>query len=105
MEGTSDSEIGFWQYKSLLQAGEQGISAISKVHETLGGVANIGVLREDGEFLIYAAHPENRVYTFGLGKLKMVSTALHSHDDFLFQAIFPEARSIELLPLHTVLTL
>ncbi|HHY67848.1 MAG TPA: hypothetical protein GX517_11780 [Alicyclobacillus sp.] len=101
-EGTSDSEVGFLLYQKEVSNGIAPAEALLRVHRDLEGHANIGVLQADGELLMYAGNHENNVYAFDLGDLRMMSTALHSMDDFLFQTIFPSASNVRRVETGTV---
>lgn len=100
--GTSDSEVGFAYYLDLLSHGEDPTESLVKTHADLEGDANIGVIRSDGSLLFYAGHHDNRVYRFTMDGAKIVSTTLHSADDYVFQSIFARAEQIELVPPRTV---
>jgi predicted glutamine amidotransferase len=102
LQGTSDSEVGFQRWLEALTAGEAPGPALRSVHEELGGKANLMALLADGTLLTYAGNPENPCVSFRLPGLSLVATSLHSLDDYLFQAIFPEATAIEPIPVGTV---
>lgn len=105
LEGTSDSEVGHLFYHSQLAAGTDAAQALVQTHHDLEGGANIGVIRRGSPSLFYAGNHENHVYSFEMDSAKMIATALHSADDYLFQSVFPQAGNIERVPIGTVCTL
>jgi predicted glutamine amidotransferase len=102
LRGTSDSEVGFRYWVEQLGAGQPPAAALAGVHAALEGHANFMTLAKDGTLLVYAGNPENPCYVFRIGSLTLAATALHSLDDYLFQALFPEAARIERLDVGTV---
>lgn len=105
VEGTSDSVVGFHHYLALLKNGVEPTTALKQTHEALGGKANLCALHANGMIFCYGGNVDNAMYRFQLGELQCVATSLHSHDDFLFQAIFPTASDIVKIPLHTAIQL
>ena len=76
-------------------------TSLSLTHQSLEGKANLVVFRKDEETLLYAGNEDNRMYVFNLEGVQCASTSLHSHDDYLFQAIFPTATDIQSIPLYS----
>jgi predicted glutamine amidotransferase len=97
LRGRADSEVGFRLYQSLLEEEEDPLPALVRVHRALGGSANLCVLLRGGQLALYAAHPHNAMRRFRLDGLSMACTGLHSDDDSVFDLVFPEAASRELL--------
>jgi hypothetical protein len=81
----------------LLLEEEDPLPALVRVHRTLGGTANLCVLLRGGQLALYAAHPHNAMRRFRLDGLSVGCTSLHSDDDSVFDLVFPEAGSRELL--------
>jgi predicted glutamine amidotransferase len=105
LEGTSDSEVGFRLWTTALAAARPGAAALVETHRRLEGHANIMTVSAAGELLVYAGNPENRCYTFAAEGLKVAVTALHSADRYVFDAVFPQARAVTVIPLDTVASL
>lgn len=105
MEGTSDSEVGYCYYQDHLQEGVDPSQALLNTHQALGGRANIGVMLASGSLLFYAGNEDNRAYAFDLHGAHMVTTALHSQDDYVFQTVFPAAEHSQQLEVGTVYAL
>jgi hypothetical protein len=61
------------------------------MHDTFGGPANLATLAADGTATMYAGNPENPVFSFRLGRIGVVSTAIYSIDRSLFQLVAPTA--------------
>lgn len=102
LEGTSDSEVGFHYWQTLMESGQDPGEALVRTHAVLGGDANLGVLQKGGKLFFYAGNRDNAAYTFEMDRLSFASTALHSDDNFLFQTIFPRAVRIKSIPFQTV---
>lgn len=96
--GSSDSEVGFCYWLSQVRLGAPLAESLVHTHETLTGKANFMAMSHQGELGVYAGNEENPVYRFRIGPVQLASTALHSLDTFLFDAIFPEATDIERIP-------
>jgi predicted glutamine amidotransferase len=58
---------------------------LPRLHERLGGVANLALLAADGTPYHYAGNTDNPVFSFRLGKISVVSTGLYSLDRSLFR--------------------
>jgi predicted glutamine amidotransferase len=102
LHGRADSEVGFRLYQSLLEEEGQGeangpMPALVRVHRTLGGTANLCVLLRGGQLALYAAHPHNAMRRFRLDGLSVACSSLHSDDESVFDLVFPEAGSREVL--------
>lgn len=102
LEGTSDSEVGFHCFSTLLSNEQLApLEALEQTHQRLGGRANIIVFRQAEDTLLYAGNEDNKMYLFDIEGISCASTSLHSLDDFLFQAIFPTASDIQEIPLFS----
>ena len=105
LEGTSDSEIGYHFFLNKQNEGMDSKTSLSLTHQSLEGKANLVVFQKYEETLLYAGNEDNRMYVFNLEGVQCASTSLHSHDDYLFQAIFPTATDIQSIPLYSCYTL
>lgn len=99
--GTSDSEVGFQYFLHEQMKGREPLEAIQATYEALSGKANMVVMRKQAPTIIFSGNVDNHLYSFQLGKIKCVSSSLHSHDDFVFRTIFPTATAIQPLPLFS----
>jgi predicted glutamine amidotransferase len=91
LRGRADSEVGFRLFEELLSRGMEPQEALAQTHARLDGHANLGYLGSDGELLVYAANPLNRVWRFEVDGAKVAATSLHSQDSSLFDLLFPHA--------------
>ncbi len=98
LRGTSDSEVGFQYWLRRLSENPSLTGSLIETHQALGGNANFMALHRRGDLAVYAGNEENPVYTFEMNGIRIASTSLHSHDNFLFEAVFPGASRIEHLP-------
>ena len=101
LEGTSDSEIGYHFFLHKQNEGMDSKASLSLTHQSLEGKANLVVFRKNEETLLYAGNEDNSMYVFNLEGVQCASTSLHSHDDYVFQAIFPTATDIQSIPLYS----
>ena len=99
LEGTSDSEVGYHYYLMKQKENQNPLPSLEQTHKNLEGKANFILLRKGEPTLLYAGNDQNLMYLFELDGIKCCSTSLHSHDDFLFQTIFPSASNIKQIPL------
>jgi hypothetical protein len=87
LQGLADSEVGFRFFEeAVLEA--PPTRALEATHRELEGHANLGYLGPDGTLLAYQGHPHNDLWEFSLEGARLVSTALHSADESLFDLIF-----------------
>lgn len=91
LEGKADSEVGFRLFESLVSQGHAPETALVKVHQLLGGRANLGYLGKEGDLLAYGGHPDNALWTCTAGEFEVATTALHSADLSVFDLVFPGA--------------
>jgi predicted glutamine amidotransferase len=103
--GAADSEVGWAFLREQLAAGVSPADGLREVDETLGGTLNLGYLDHTGSLMVYARNSNNAMWQFGLrdGDISgnVVSTALHSADETLFDVVFPDATDRRLLPSGT----
>ncbi len=91
LHGRADSEVGFRLFGSLMESGLSADAALASVHQQLGGTANLGYLPAAGSVLAYAGAPANQMWHFRIAGAEVISTALHSADEAVFELCFPEA--------------
>ncbi len=97
--GRADSEVGQrWLEDEWADPGAPDAAAdadratlLCRLHERFGGVANLTLLAADGTPYAYAGNPENPVFSFRLGRIGIVSTAVYSIDRSLFRLVAPGA--------------
>ena len=63
------------------------------------------MLTPDGSPCHYAGNPQNPVFSFRLGRIGVVSTALYSIDRSLFRLCAPGATERMLMRLHSTIAL
>ncbi|MGH7608364.1 MAG: class II glutamine amidotransferase [Candidatus Dormibacteria bacterium] len=91
LQGHADSEVGFRLFEARRAQGLSEFDALTKVHQELGGSANLALLPARGPTLVYAGNEGNDFWCFGLEGAWVASTALHSADEALFSLCFPKA--------------
>jgi hypothetical protein len=87
LQGRADSEVGFRFFEETAAERSPG-PALEATHRELGGDANLAYLGPEGVLLAYQGHTHNDLWEFSLDEARVVSTALHSADDSLFDLIF-----------------
>jgi hypothetical protein len=100
--GKADTEVGarwledHWSEAATVQ------DALTKLHDTFGGHANLAVLTRTGEAHHYAGNDENPVFTFDIGGIRLACTGMYSLDRSVFKYVVPEATNRRLVPFeHT----
>jgi glutamine phosphoribosylpyrophosphate amidotransferase len=84
ISGRADTEVGArWLEDAWDDCPSPG-AALRALHDTFGGEANLAVIAGDGSVVHYAGNDENPVFSFRLGRIGIVSTALYSMDRSLF---------------------
>jgi len=91
MNGSADSQIGFWMLQDMAGEGVPVCDALAIVHAKLGGNANLATLDAQGAIALFSNHATNRFWTFRMGEAQIAATELHSADESLFTLIFPGA--------------
>ncbi|MHB8393142.1 MAG: class II glutamine amidotransferase [Candidatus Dormibacteria bacterium] len=91
LHGRADSEVGFRLFGALRQAGLSAAAALAAVHQQLGGTANLCYLPSTGPALAYAGAPANQMWRFRIAGAEVISTALHSADEAVFDLCFHDA--------------
>ena len=83
--GRADSEVGERWLEDAWDGCPSPAEALRALHATFGGEANLALIATEGCVVQYAGNAENPVFTFRLGPIGIVSTALYSIDRSLFQ--------------------
>ena len=89
--GRADTEVGARWLEDAWDGCPGPAAALRALHATFDGQSNLAVLGADGAAVQYAANTENPVFSFRLGRIGLVSTALYSIDRSLFQLAAPGA--------------
>ena len=85
IQGRADSEVGARWLEDSWDSCPSPAAALRALHASFGGEANLAVIAFDGTVVQYAGNTENPVFSFRLGSIGVVSTALYSIDRSLFQ--------------------
>ncbi len=92
IHGRADTEVGErWLEDEWTGDPHAAPSLLTAMQARFGGEANLAVLAADGSVYHYAGNGENPVFSFELGRIGVVSTALYSIDRSLFQLAAPGA--------------
>jgi glutamine phosphoribosylpyrophosphate amidotransferase len=83
--GRADTEVGERWLEDAWADCPSPAAALRAVHATFGGEANLALIATDGAVVHYAGNAENPVFSFRLGRIGIVSTALYSIDRSLFR--------------------
>jgi glutamine phosphoribosylpyrophosphate amidotransferase len=83
--GRADTEVGERWLEDAWDGCPSPTDALRTLHATFGGEANLALIASDGAVVQYAGNTENPVFSFRLGPIGIVSTALYSIDRSLFQ--------------------
>jgi glutamine phosphoribosylpyrophosphate amidotransferase len=83
--GRADTEVGARWLEDAWDSCPSPAAALTALHETFGGEANLAAIDRTGLVVLYAGNTENPVFAFRLGRIGIVSTALYSLDRSLFQ--------------------
>jgi glutamine phosphoribosylpyrophosphate amidotransferase len=95
--GRADSEVGARWLEDAWDTCPSPADALCALHATFGGEANLAVIAHDGTVVQYAGNTENPVFSFRLGPIGVVSTALYSIDRSLFRFVAPQATNRHLV--------
>lgn len=105
IHGRADSEVGQRWLEDAWSASEPPGHLLGALHDAFGGDANFALLAADGSVHHYAGNPENPVFTFRLGALRLASTGIYSLDRSLFRYVAAGATDRRLVPLRTTVGL
>ena len=103
--GRADTEVGARWLEDVWDDCPGPAAALAALHATFGGEANLAVIDTRGAVVHYAGNHENPVFSFRLGRIGIVSTALYSIDRSLFQLVAPGARERRLVRPGTAVAL
>ncbi len=102
LQGKADTEVGARWLEDHWSEAPSAQGALTKLHDTFGGHANLAVLTRTGEAHHYAGNDENPVFTFRLGEIRLACTGMYSLDRSVFKYVAPEATDRKLVPFeHT----
>jgi hypothetical protein len=105
LQGKADTEVGArWLEDNWTEAGSVP-SALTTLHDTFGGHANLAVLTREGGAHHYAGNDENPVFTFDIGEIRLACTGMYSLDRSVFKYVVPEASNRRLVPFEHTATL
>jgi glutamine phosphoribosylpyrophosphate amidotransferase len=103
--GKADTEVSArWLEDHWSEAGSVP-GALTKLHDTFGGHANLAILTRTGEAHHYAGNDENPVFTFHVGEIRLACTGMYSLDRSVFKYVVPEATNRRLVPFEQTATL
>jgi glutamine phosphoribosylpyrophosphate amidotransferase len=105
IHGRADTEVGARWLEDAWSTCPTPAEALRSLHRTFGGQANLAVLDDGGTLVHYAGNSENPVFSFRLGRIGMVSTALYSIDRSLFALAAHGATDKRLVRAGTAVTL
>ncbi len=92
LHGRADTEVGARWLEDEWRDAEPPGGQLAALHEAFGGTANLALLLPDGSVHHYAGNPENPVFGFRLGPIRVLSTGIYSLDRSLFRFVAPGAR-------------
>ncbi len=105
LHGKADTEVGARWLEDEWAAAPSAPAALTKLHDTFGGHANLAVLTKAGEGHHYAGNDENPVFAFDLGPVHLLCTGMYSLDRSVFKYVAPEAANKRLVKLGTTATI
>ena len=88
--GRADPEVG-QRWLEDEWGGAPAPALLARLHETMGGQANLATLETTGAVVAYAGNTENPMFTFRLGRIGVAATGIYSIDRSLFRYVAPEA--------------
>jgi hypothetical protein len=105
INGRADSEVAARWLEDEWEPDERPAHLLGALHDALGGEANFAVLLPDGTAHHYAGNPENPVFSFRLGPIRVLSTGIYSIDRSLFTYVCPGATDRRIVRLHRTASL
>ena len=105
LQGKADTEVGARWLEDHWSEADSVRGALTKLHDTFGGHANLAVLTQTGEAHHYAGNDENPVFTFDLGGVRLACTGMYSLDRSVFKYVVPEATNRRLVPFEQTASL
>jgi glutamine phosphoribosylpyrophosphate amidotransferase len=103
--GKADTEVGARWLEDHWSEADSVPNALTKLHDTFGGHANLAVLTRDGGAHHYAGNDENPVFAFHIGEIRLACTGMYSLDRSVFKYVVPEATNRRLVPFEQTATL
>lgn len=103
--GRADSEVGARWLEDAWDDCPSPAAALTELHRTFGGQANLAVITGAGAVVHYAGNSENPVFSFRMGRIGVVATALYSIDRSLFRLAAPGATKRRLVRSGFAITL
>jgi glutamine phosphoribosylpyrophosphate amidotransferase len=94
--GRADTEVG-QRWLEDAWGSAPAAPLLARLHETMGGQANLAALEPDGSAVAYAGNTENPVFTFRLGPIGVAATGIYSLDRSLFRYVAPDATKRRLI--------
>jgi glutamine phosphoribosylpyrophosphate amidotransferase len=91
IHGRADTEVGQRWLEDAWDDATPPAGLLCRLHEALGGQANLAVLTAAGDVVAYAGNTENPVFSFRLGRIALVSTGIYSLDRSVFRYVAPDA--------------
>lgn len=105
LHGRADTEVGARWLEDHWADAPSAPAALTRLHDTFGGHANLAVLTSTGEAHHYAGNRENPVFTFDVGEVRLACTGMYSLDRSVFKYVVPEATNRRLVRFETTATL
>jgi len=105
LQGKADTEVGARWLEDHWSEAASAQGALTKLHDTFGGHANLAVLTRSGEAHHYAGNDENPVFTFDIGEIRLACTGMYSLDRSVFKYVVPEAHNRHLVPFEQTASL
>jgi glutamine phosphoribosylpyrophosphate amidotransferase len=103
--GKADTEVSARWLEDHWSEASSVPGALTSLHDTFGGHANLAVLTRDGGAHHYAGNDDNPVFRFDLGDIHLASTGMYSLDRSVFKFVVPEATNRRLVPRLATATL
>jgi hypothetical protein len=105
IHGRADTEVGARWLEDAWDDAAGPVPALSTLHETFGGQANLSLLTADGGVSAYAGNTENPLFTFRLGRIGLASTGIYSLDRSVFRFAAPAATERKFVRVGAAVTL
>ena len=104
IHGRADTEVGQrWLEDQWDTASAPTL--LCRLHETMGGLANLATVEADGSATLYAGNAENPIFTFRLDRIGIASTGIYSLDRSLFRFVAPDATDRRLVRVGSTIAL
>jgi hypothetical protein len=103
--GKADTEVSARWLEDRWSEASSVPGALTSLHGTFGGDANLAVLTRDGAGYHYAGNDANPVFRFDIGAIRLACTGMYSLDRSVFKFVVPEATNRRLVPFEQTATL